>query len=134
MKNIIFLYLLTAAAVNLTACYKQSDILGGGEYLANKENNLVTDCHGDLISIKLKPSSADKFWKENSLARGTTDFVCKDFIAYESKKLTDCQGNLIAKQSGGVEGFRAKYNLNNGNMRFTCNNGTVTPVLLSSLQ
>ena len=125
--------MLTAVALNLTACYKQSDILGGGEYLSNK-GGLIRNCYGEFISTKLKPSDADAFWKKNSLPKGTTDFICKDFKAYESKKVTDCQGNLIAKQSGGVEGFRAKYNLNNGNMRFTCENGIVTPVPLNSLR
>ena len=133
MKSIIYLSMITAVSLNLTACYKQSDILGGGEYLSNKDG-LIRNCYGEFISTKLKPSDADAFWKKNSLPKGTTDFVCKDFIAYESKKVTDCQGNLIAKQSGGVEGFRAKYNLNNGNMRFTCENGIVTPVPLNSLR
>lgn len=133
MKNIIYLSVLTAVAINLTACLTQSDILGGNEYLSDKDGALL-DCNGQLISTKLKPSDADTFWKKNGLPKGNTDFVCKDFKAYEAKKATDCQGNLIAKHSGGVEGFRSKYNLNNGNMRFVCKGGTVTPVPLSSLQ
>ena len=135
MKEIIYLSVLTAVAFNLTACYKQSDILGGGEYLANKENNLVTDCHGDLISIKLKPSSADKFWKENSLARGTTDFVCKDYTPYSSNKVTDCQGNNIANQKGGLAQFKIRNNFpkySTGEIvsytSFNCKNGKVIPI------
>lgn len=130
MKNIIYLTVLTAVVANLTACYKQSDILGGGEYLSSKDG-LIRDCYGEFISTKLKPSDADKFWQENNLPKGTANFVCKDYKAYSLNKATDCKGNLIAKQSGGIEGFRSKYNLNNGNMRFTCNNGTVNPVSIN---
>ena len=125
--------------LSLTACGKlqnwNSDYLSGDrtDYLSNDQGT-VGDCQGFRLSTSDKPSAADRFWQANNLPKGTTEFICKDGKAYLPSKVTDCQGNLIAKQSGGVEGFRAKYNLNNGNMRFTCNNGTVTPVPLSSLQ
>ena len=80
MKSIIYLSVLTAVAFNLTACYKQSDILGGGEYLSSKDGP-VRDCYGEFISTKLKPSDADAFWKEDNLPKGTTQFVCKDGTA-----------------------------------------------------
>lgn len=117
--------------LSITACMNSRDwIGGGGEYLTDDEG-LVADCRGNFLSMESPPTQAERFWQDNNLPKGNTDFVCKDGKAYEAKKVTDCQGNLISKQSGGVEGFRAKYNLNNGNMRFTCNNGTVTPVPLS---
>ena len=121
--------------LSLTACLDMSGALqGGGEYLKDDQGRLVGDCRGNNLSMELSISDADTFWQDNNLPQGTFDFVCKDGRAYLPSKATDCQGNLITKQSGGVEGFRAKHNLNNGNMRFTCNNGTVTPVPLSSLQ
>lgn len=109
MKNIIYLPLLTAVAINLTACYKQSDILGGGEYLSDKYG-MVPDCNGELISTKLKPSDADAFWRENDLPKGTANFVCKNGRAYLPSKVTDCKGNLIAKQSGGIAQFKINNN------------------------
>ncbi|MDN3454141.1 MULTISPECIES: hypothetical protein [unclassified Psychrobacter] len=124
--------------LSLTACGNfqnwNSDYLTGGEYLSN-DHGMVINCYGNHISTKHNSESeANKFWQANNLPKGTANFVCKDSKAYLPNKVTDCRGNLISKQSGGVEDFRAKYNLNSGNMRFTCNNGKVTPVLLSSLQ
>ena len=135
--KIINTILAGVCLLSLTACIKMDPktwIGGGGEYLKDKQGRLVGDCRGRNISMELSISDADTFWQDNDLPKGTFDFVCKDGKAYLPSKVTDCQNNLIAKQSGGVEGFRAKYNLNNGNMRFTCNNGTGTPVPLSSLQ
>lgn len=132
----------SACLLSLTACnilqdwgdnFSDGFLSGGGEYLEN-DQGLVADCEGNKLSMELKPSDADLFWQDNNLPKGTNDYVCKDGKAYLPSKVTDCQSNLIAKLSGGVEGFRAKYNLNNGNMRFTCKDGTVTPVPLSSLQ
>ena len=125
--------------LSLTACddlrnWNSSYLSGGTEYLSDKDGTIL-DCRGDTLSLTGKPKSeAERFWQDNNLPKGNTDFVCKDGKAYLPSKVTDCQGNLISKQSGGVEGFKSKYNLNNGNMRFVCKGGTVTPVPLSSLQ
>ena len=141
--KIINAILTGVCLLSLTGCsiiqgwgdnFSNGFLSGGGDYLSN-DQGLVADCQGDLIGTKHNSESeADQFWQENNLPKGTANFVCKNGKAYLPSKVTDCQGNLISKQSGGVEGFRSKYNLNNGNMRFTCNNGTVTPVPLSSLQ
>ena len=136
--KIINTILAGVCLVSLAACNTfqnwNSGYLTGGDYLSD-EQGLVGDCQGNLIGTNPNTvSAAERFWQANNLPKGTNDFVCKDGKAYLPSKVTDCQGNLIAKQSGGIEGFRAKHNLNNGNMRFTCNNGTVTPVPLSSLQ
>ncbi|MCH1781980.1 hypothetical protein [Psychrobacter glaciei] len=124
--------------LSLTACGNlqnwNSDYLSGSTGYLSDAQGIVADCNGYFLNISSKPSGAERFWQANNLPKGTTDFVCKDGNAYLPSKVTDCQGNLIAKQSGGVEDFRSKFNLNNGNMRFTCDNGTVTPVPLSSLQ
>ena len=125
---------------SLTACtglqnWNSGYLSGGTKYLSNEQGSMVGDCRGDNLSLTGKTTSeAERFWQDNNLPKGTFRYVCKNGKAYEANKVTDCQGNLIAKQSGGVEEFRSKYNLNNGNMRFTCDNGTVTPVPLSSLQ
>ncbi|MBE0443886.1 hypothetical protein [Psychrobacter sp. FME5] len=131
--KIIRAVLITICLLPLNACLDMNAALqGGGKYLKDDQGRLVGDCRGNNLSMELSISDADTFWQDNNLPKGTYDFVCKDGKAYLPSKVTDCQNNLIAKQSGGVEGFRSKYNLNNGNMRFTCNNGTVTPVPLSS--
>lgn len=122
MKNIIHLSVLTALAINLTACYKQSDILGGGEYISDKDYGLVENCHGDLISTKLKPSDADKFWRDNNLPKGTTKFICKNGTAYLPSKITDCQGSVITKQPGGLEKFKRDNSIIKHNVRFVCQN------------
>ena len=137
--KIINTTLVGICILSLTACdslrnWNSSYLSGGGEYLSNSKG-LVSDCQGDYISTKHNSESeADWFWQDNNLPKGTANFVCKDGKAYLPSKATDCKGSLLSKQSGGVEGFRSKYNLNNGNMRFTCKGGTVTPVPLSSLQ
>ena len=130
MKNIIHLSVLTALAINLTACYKQSDILGGEEYLKDNKNGLVSDCRGEFLSTKFKPSEADVFWKDNNLPRGTTQFVCKNGTAYLPKQATDCQGSLLYKREGGIQGFLQEYKLNATarNIRFACQNGQVVHV------
>lgn len=126
MKNVIYLSVLTAVAINLNACYKQSDILGGGEYLSNQEGS-VLNCEGKLISTKLKPSDADNFWRDNNLPKGTANFVCKDGKAYLPNKVTDCQGKVIAKRSGGLEGFKKESGIYKNNVRFVCQNGKAIP-------
>ncbi|MGP9492411.1 hypothetical protein [Psychrobacter sp. AOP7-B1-24] len=127
MKNIIYLSVLTAVTVSLTACYKQSDILGGGEYISDKDYGLSEDCYGELISTQLKPSDADKFWQENNLPKGTTKFICKDDKAYLPSKVTDCQDNIIVEQSGGLERFKKDSGINKNNVRFFCQNGKAIP-------
>ena len=127
MKNVIYLSVLTVVAVNMTACYTQSDILGGGEYVSDKDYGLVENCRGDLISTKLKPSDADKFWRDNNLPKGTTKFICKNGTAYLLDKITDCQGKVIAKQSGGLEKFKRDNGINKHNVRFACQNGKAIP-------
>ena len=135
----IKLAILSLLIVSLTACdtlehWNHGYLSGETDYLSD-DQGLIRDCRGDHLSLTGNPTSAaERFWQDNNLSEGNTNFVCKEGKAYEANKVTDCQGNLIAKQSGGVEGFRSKYNLNNGNMRFTCNNGVVTPVPLSSLE
>ena len=126
MKEIIYLSVLTAVAFNLTACYKQSDILGGGEYLSNKDGS-VLNCEGKLISTKLNPSDADKFWRDNNLPKGTANFVCKDGKAYLPDKVTDCQGNVISKRQDGLKGFQVEHNLssNGNNIFFGCSGSQV---------
>ena len=137
--KIINIILASVCLLSLTACdtlqnWNSGYLPGGTEYLSDNQG-LIRDCRGDHLNLTSKPTSeAERFWQDNNLPKGNTDFVCKDGKAYLPSKVTDCQGNLIAKQSGGIEGFRAKHNLNNGNMRFTCKDGTVTPVPLSSLQ
>ena len=123
--------LITLCLLPLNACLDMSATLqGGGKYLKDDEG-LVADCKGNFLSMESPPTQADQFWQDNNLPKGNTDFVSKNGRTYLPSKVTDCQSNLIAKQSGGVEGFRSKYNLNNGNMKFTCNNGTVTYVPLN---
>lgn len=137
--KIISTILAGVCILSLTACDDlrnwNSSYLSGGSLSLSDKDGTILDCRGDTLSVTGKPKSeAERFWQNNNLPKGNTDFVCKDGKAYLPSKVTDCQGNLIAKQSDGIEGFRSKYSLNNGNMRFTCNNGVVTPVPLSSLE
>lgn len=137
--KVISTILAGVCILSLTACDDlrnwNSSYLSGGSLSLSDKDGAILDCRGDTLSVTGKPKSeAERFWQNNNLPKGNTDFVCKDGKAYLPSKVTDCQGNLIAKQSDGVEGFMSKYNLNNGNMRFTCNNGVVTPVPLSSLE
>ena len=98
--------------------------------LSDKDYGLVENCHGDLISTKLKPSDADKFWRDNNLPKGTTKFICKNGTAYLPKQATDCQGSLLYKREGGIQGFLQEYKLNATarNIRFACQNGQVVHV------
>ena len=111
--KIINTILAGACLLSLTACddlrnWNSDYLTGGGDYLKD-DIGLVGDCNGKLLSMELKPSAADKFWQANNLPKGTTDFVCKDGKAYLPSRVTDCQGNLIAKQPGGI----AQFKLNN---------------------
>ena len=126
--------------LSLTACdtlqnWNSSYLSGGGEYLSD-DQGLVGDCQGNFILTNSNTvSAADTFWKTNNLPKGTTDFVCKDGKAYLPSKVTDCQGNLIAKQLGGI----AQFKLNNDFPRyedgemvwytmFNCQGSNVVPV------
>ncbi|MGO2339511.1 MAG: hypothetical protein ACTH5M_02790 [Psychrobacter sp.] len=125
--------------LSLTACGNlqnwNSDYLSGGEYLSD-DQGMVLSCYGDLISTKHNSeSAANRFWQANNLPKGTANFVCKDGKAYLPSKVTDCQGNLIAKQSGGI----AQFKLNNDFPRyedgemvwytiFNCQGSKVVPV------
>ncbi|MGP9493418.1 hypothetical protein, partial [Psychrobacter sp. AOP7-B1-24] len=125
--------------LSLTACGTlqnwNSDYLSGGDYLSN-DDGMVIDCYGDLIGTNPNTvSAAERFWQANNLPKGTTDFVCKDGKAYLPSKVTDCQGNLIAKQPGGI----AQFKLNNNFPRyesgeivlytaFECEGSNVVPV------
>ncbi|MBF0658427.1 hypothetical protein IPZ60_06715 [Psychrobacter sp. NG25] len=125
--------------LSLTACGNlqnwNSDYLSGGEYLSD-DQGLVINCYGNLISTKHNSeSAANRFWQANNLPKGTTDFICKDGKAYLPSKVTDCQGNLIAKQPGGI----AQFKLNNDFPRyedgemvwytmFNCQGSNVVPV------
>ncbi|MGP9637044.1 hypothetical protein [Psychrobacter sp. AOP3-A1-26] len=125
--------------VSLTACGNlqnwNSDYLTGGEYLSD-DQGLVGDCQGSHISTKHNPeSAADRFWQANNLPKGTTDFVCKDGKAYLPSKVTDCQGNLIAKQPGGIAQFKLNNNFpryKDGEMvwytMFNCQGSKVVPI------
>ena len=127
MKSIIYLSMITAVAINMTACYTQSDILGGGEYVSDKDYGLVENCRGELISTQLRPSDADEFWKKNNLPKGTTKFICKNGKAYLPSKVTDCQDNIISKQPGGLEKFKRDNGINKHNVRFVCKDGKAIP-------
>ena len=137
--KIISTTLASVCLLSLTACGNlqnwNSDYLSGGEYLSN-DHGMVINCYGNHISTKHNSESeANKFWQDNNLPKGAADFVCKDGKAYLPSKVTDCQDNLIAKQSGGI----AQFKLNNdfpryesGNMvsytMFNCQGGNVIPV------
>lgn len=137
MKMIITI-LAGVCLFSLTACDNlrnwNSGYLTGGEYLTN-EQGLVSSCHGNHLSVRNKPSEADRFWQDNNLPKGTTDFVCKDGKAYLPSKVTDCQGNLIAKQVGGINQFKLNNNFpryKNGEIvrytAFTCQSSNVIPI------
>jgi len=126
--------------LSLTACGNlqnwNSDYLTGGDYLSDDQGIMVSDCTGNYIGMRHNTvSAADRFWQANNLPKGTTNFVCKDGQAYLPSKVTDCQGNLIAKQPGGI----AQFKLNNNFPRyesgeivrytaFTCQGSNVIPI------
>ena len=50
------------------------------DFLKHKNGNLVSDCTWNPIAIR--GGGAERFWKENNLPKGTTEFVCKNGKAY----------------------------------------------------
>ena len=101
--------------LSLTACDDlrnwNSSYLSGGTLSLSDKDGTILDCRGDTLSLTGKPKSeAERFWQDNNLPKGNTDFVCKDRKAYLTSKVTDCQGNLITKQSGGIAQFKINNN------------------------
>ena len=137
--KIISTTLVGVCLLSLTACGNlqnwNSGYLSGGEYLSD-DQGLVINCYGNLISTKHNSeSAANRFWQANNLPKGTTDFICKDGKAYLPSKVTDCQGNLIAKQSGGIAQFKLNNNFpryESGEMvlytAFECEGSNVVPI------
>ena len=127
--------------LSLTACGNlqnwNSDYLSGGTDYLSDNDGMVPDCNGDHLNLTSKPiSEAERFWQANNLPKGTANFVCKDGKAYLPNKATDCQGNLIAKQPGGIAQFKLNNNFprykNNGEIvrytAFECEGSNVVPV------
>ena len=126
--------------LSLTACGNlqnwNSDYLTGGDYLSDDQGGLVGNCQGNFISTKHNSeSAANRFWQANNLPKGTTEFICKDGKAYLPSKVTDCQGNLIAKQPGGIAQFKLNNNFpryKDGEMvwytMFNCKGSKVVPI------
>ena len=114
MKTIVTT-LAGVCLLSLTACdtlehWNDGYLSGGGDYLSD-DQGLVPDCQGNYIVTKHNTiSGADIFWQNNNLPKGTADFVCKDGKAYLPNEVTDCQGNLIAKQLGGIRQFKINNN------------------------
>ena len=137
--KIISTTLASVCLLSLAACGNlqnwNSSYLSGGDYLSN-DDGMVIDCYGDLIGTNPNTvSAAERFWQANNLPKGTANFVCKDGKAYLPSKVTDCQGNLIAKQSGGIAQFKLNNNFpryESGNMVsytiFNCQGSNVIPV------
>lgn len=126
--------LVATSLLSFTACMNSRDWIGGGEYLSN-DRGMVSDCQGNFIGTSNDISEADLFWRDNNLPKGTTDFVCKDGKAYLPNKVTDCQGNLIAKQPGGIDQFKLNNNFpryEDGEMvwytAFKCEGSQVVPI------
>ena len=126
--------------LSITACdtlqnWNSGYLSGGTEYLSN-ENGMVIDCRGENLNLTSKPmSEAERFWQNNNLPKGTADFVCKDNEAYLPNKVTDCQGNLIVKQPGGISQFKLNNNFpryKDGEMvwytMFNCQSSKVVPI------
>ncbi len=69
-------------SICLTAC---AEMLGApvgikNDYLRDKHGEIVMDCDGSALSGNSLPTR--RFWDENNLPHGTTDFVCKGGKAY----------------------------------------------------
>lgn len=126
--------------LSLTACdnlqnWNSAYLSGGTDYLSDNDG-MIPDCNGDYLNLTSKPvSEAERFWQDNNLPKGTSNFVCKNGKAYLPSKVTDCQGNLIAKQSGGISQFKLNNNFpryKDGEMvwytMFNCQGSKVVPI------
>ena len=134
--KIVNTILASICLLSLTACGTlqnwNSDYLSGDrtEYLSNDQGT-VGDCHGFRLSTSDKPSAADRFWQDNDLPKGTTDYMCKDGKAYLLNKVTDCQSKVITNQQGGIMKFRRDNGFPDGYsyVAFTCTNGSEKPIM-----
>ncbi len=81
MKKIFLIVLgvyLTACSIDPLDFYNP---INQGENLKNGLGRVVQDCTGTGRYIR-EGEVAERFWKENKLPKGTTEFVCVDGKAY----------------------------------------------------
>lgn len=71
---------LLFSTVLLTACgnWHYSMLGGYAKEVKDQHNKIIFDCNRQA----LYPISAEKFWQENNLPKGTTEFTCIDGKAY----------------------------------------------------
>lgn len=136
--KVINIVLVGICLLSLSACdtldnWNSGYLSGTGDYLRN-EQGMVGDCKGSPLSVKSWTiAGADIFWEDNNLPKGTTNYMCKDGKAYLLNKVTNCQGEVIANQPGGIMKFRKDHGFPDGYsyIAFTCVNGNVKPIMWS---
>ena len=77
-KKIIPLIFITTS---FSGCFYYYDVNDDAniDHLKHKNGKLVSDCNGHSIDMR---GGAERFWKQNNLPKGTTEFVCKNGKAY----------------------------------------------------
>lgn len=79
-NNIIFCLLLGTSLICSACSEWHYSPINQPEYLTDSKGWLVKDCNGQHISKKFDGDV--KFWQDNHLPKGTTEFVCRKGKAY----------------------------------------------------
>lgn len=124
----IKLSLLVTSVLGLTACIDLD--LGGQfmykqEYLEDDSGNAVGRCTTQinpatdkLLFSALPERSAEEYWQNNNLPKGTLYFICDGAEASLPK---DCQENELTTPQ--LRRYWRKYDLPVGTYKFDCRNG-----------
>ena len=79
MKHIILLFTVLFSTVGCNH-YNILPSIDDGRILIDKKGGIVRDCEGGML-LKKSPFT-NRFWEQNNLPQGTTEFVCVDGKAY----------------------------------------------------
>lgn len=120
------LALLSISTIWLSACLPPSGIFSGQqtEYLRN-DIGVLSECTtalnwktGEPSFDPIPKSSANAFWRDNNLPKGTLYYICEGDKALLPK---DCQGKPLTTPE--LRRYWKKYNLPIGSKEFNCSNG-----------
>lgn len=83
-KKVILLMFITTT---LSGCFYYYDVNDDAniKVLKHKDGEVARDCDGSLIPYR--GGGRERFWKENNLPEGTTEFYCRNGKAYLSNTL-----------------------------------------------
>ena len=79
--TLVFALFLTACNSDwVTRNWNISPINKSPEFLRHPDGQIIRQCDG--AGIAMRGGAREKFWRDNNLPKGTTEFVCKNGKAY----------------------------------------------------